>query len=106
MPTPAGDAAHPFSIVLDMTEPARFPPLGPNVKALMVWPRFPPSFWGFEGVLEMIPEGAMTPPLGLITVAALCPPTWSLRLIDHAFEELRDEDLLWADLVMVSSMHA
>ena len=83
-----------------------FPPLGPKVKALMVWPRFPPSFWGFEGVLEMLPECAMTPPLGLITVAALCPPSWEIRLIDHAFEELRDEDLLWADLVMISAMHA
>ncbi|HEY4046283.1 MAG TPA: B12-binding domain-containing radical SAM protein [Acidobacteriaceae bacterium] len=83
-----------------------FAPLGSNVKVLMVWPRFPPSFWGFEGVLKIIPEHAMTPPLGLVTVAALCPATWKIRLIDHAFEELRDEDLLWADLVMVSAMHA
>jgi radical SAM superfamily enzyme YgiQ (UPF0313 family) len=83
-----------------------FPPLGPNIKVLMVWPSFPPSFWGFEGVLEMIPERAMTPPLGLITVAALCPATWQIRLIDHAFEELRQQDLEWADLVMVSAMHA
>jgi radical SAM superfamily enzyme YgiQ (UPF0313 family) len=82
------------------------PALGPNIKVLMVWPSFPPSFWGFEGVLEMIPERAMTPPLGLVTVAALCPATWKIRLIDHAFEELRDEDLKWADLVMVSAMHA
>src|SRR6202789_4563079 len=83
-----------------------FPPLGSNLKVLMVWPSFPPSFWGFEGVLQMIPERAMTPPLGLITVAALCPATWQIRLIDHAFQELRDEDLQWADLVMVSAMHA
>jgi radical SAM superfamily enzyme YgiQ (UPF0313 family) len=95
---PAPEPVTPDSISL--------PPLGPNVKVLMVWPSFPPSFWGFEGVLEMIPERAMTPPLGLITVAALCPATWQIRLIDHAFEELRDEDLKWADLVMVSAMHA
>src|SRR5271154_7613448 len=71
------------------------PPLGSNLKVLLVWPKFPPSFWGFEGVLEMLPEAAMTPPLGLITVAALCPATWTLRLIDHAFDELNDEDMLW-----------
>ncbi len=82
------------------------PALGSSINVLMVWPRFPPSFWGFEGVLEMIPEAAMTPPLGLITVAALCPPTWTVRLIDHAFDELSEADLLWADLVMVSAMHA
>lgn len=91
---------------LRLSGTASLPPLGPNIKVLMVWPRFPPSFWGFEGVLKMIPERAMTPPLGLITVAALCPPSWEIRLIDRALEPLRDEDLLWADLVMVSAMHA
>jgi radical SAM superfamily enzyme YgiQ (UPF0313 family) len=96
----------PLSILANQSVAGSFPPLGPKVRALMVWPRFPPSFWGFEGVLEMLPEGATTPPLGLITVAALCPASWNIRLIDHAFEELRDEDLLWADLVMVSAMHA
>ncbi len=83
-----------------------FPPLGPNVKALMVWPRFPPSFWGFEGVLEMIPERSMIPPLGLVTVAALCPSHWQIRLIDKSCQELTDDDLLGANLVMVSAMHA
>jgi radical SAM superfamily enzyme YgiQ (UPF0313 family) len=104
----------PLPVLLPTSEPtesdtihdASFAPLGSNVKVLMVWPSFPPSFWGFEGVLQMIPERAMTPPLGLITVAALCPATWQIRLIDHAFQELRDEDLKWADLVMVSAMHA
>jgi radical SAM superfamily enzyme YgiQ (UPF0313 family) len=83
-----------------------FPPLGSKLKVLLIWPKFPPSFWGFEGVLEMLPEAAMTPPLGLITVAALCPPSWSLRLLDRAFDEVHDDDYRWADLVMVSSMHA
>jgi radical SAM superfamily enzyme YgiQ (UPF0313 family) len=92
--------------VLPQTQQKSFPPLGSNLKVLLVWPKFPPSFWGFEGVLQMLPEAAMTPPLGLITVAALCPPEWTLRLLDHAFDEVRDEDLRWADLVMVSAMHA
>ncbi|HEY0786091.1 MAG TPA: radical SAM protein, partial [Acidobacteriaceae bacterium] len=88
-------------------QPSRtFPPLGPALKVLMVWPRFPPSFWGFEGVLDIIPERSMIPPLGLVTVAALCPPTWQIRLLDLCFDPLSDEDLLWADLVMVSAMHA
>ena len=83
-----------------------FAPLGARVKALMIWPRFPASFWGFEGVLDIIPEKSMIPPLGLVTVAALCPPTWELRLLDLSFDDLRDEDLLGVDLVMVSAMHA
>jgi len=95
-----------FQTTENERDTASFPPLGTNLKVLLVWPRFPPSFWGFEGVLEMLPERAMTPPLGLITVAALCPPTWTLRLLDHAFDDITDDDYRWADLVMVSSMHA
>ena len=91
---------------LPIHEYIALPPLGNKINVLMVWPKFPPSFWGFEGVLEMIPEAAMTPPLGMITVAALCPAAWTIRLIDHCFEEVRDEDLAWADLVMISAMHA
>ncbi|MBI3925280.1 MAG: B12-binding domain-containing radical SAM protein [Armatimonadetes bacterium] len=47
---------------------------------------------------------AHLPPLGLVTVAALCPNHWELRLIDEAVEPLTDEALAWADLVMVSAM--
>ena len=96
----------PIRVTKDERESVSFPALGKGLKVLLVWPKFPPSFWGFEGVLEMMPEAAMTPPLGLITVAALCPPTWMLRLLDHAFDEITDEDLRSADLVMVSAMHA
>ena len=44
------------------------------------------------------------PPLGLLTVAALCPKSWTLRLIDRSFEDLLDADILCADLVMISGM--
>src|ERR1700730_16942873 len=106
MPLPNRSSILPLRVLSNERQSASFPPLGRNLKVLLVWPKFPPSFWGFEGALKMTPEAAMTPPLGLITVAALCPPEWTLRLLDHAFDEIRDEDLRWADLVMVSAMHA
>src|SRR5215510_4726513 len=81
-----------------------FPPLGSEIKVLMVWPRFPPSFWSFDGVMELIPEETDQPPLGLLTIAALCPKNWQLNLVDRSFEDLLDRDILWADLVMVSGM--
>ncbi|TAM82611.1 MAG: B12-binding domain-containing radical SAM protein [Acidobacteria bacterium] len=81
-----------------------FRPLGPAPKVLLVWPRFPASFWSFEGILDLVPMETEQPPLGLLTVAALCPKNWALRLIDRSFEDLLDEDLLWADLVMLSGM--
>ncbi|MSP98169.1 MAG: DUF4070 domain-containing protein [Betaproteobacteria bacterium] len=93
-------------VVPNEPPPVAFPPLGANLKVLLVWPKFPPSFWGFEGVLEMMQEDAITPPLGLITVAALCPSTWTLRLLDHTFDAITDADLSATDLVMVSAMHA
>src|SRR5690349_4159115 len=84
---------------------AVFPALGPNIKALMIWPRFPASFWTFEKIIEILPKRAIHPPLGLLTVAALCPKNWTLRLIDRSIEQLTDSDLKWADLVMISGMH-
>lgn len=43
-------------------------------------------------------------PLGLITVAALLPPSWEVRLVDCNVEELRPEDLDWAEVVMTGGM--
>ncbi len=43
-------------------------------------------------------------PLGLITVAAMLPPTWTVRLIDRNAEELEDADLEWADMIMTGGM--
>jgi radical SAM superfamily enzyme YgiQ (UPF0313 family) len=93
---------------LEAQEPSAdqpFPPLGNQLNVLMVWPPFPPSFWGFESTLPILGRSTMVPPLGLITVAALCPQDWTIRLVDEALDELTDDDILWADLVMVSGMH-
>jgi hypothetical protein len=81
-----------------------FPPLGREIKALLVWPPIPNSFWTFSGMVKLLPEKAVMPPLGLITVAALCPSHWKIRLVDQAVEDLTDEDILGADLVMVGAM--
>jgi len=49
-------------------------------------------------------ETSQVPPLGLLTIAALCPKSWTIRFIDERVEELRDEHIRDADLVMVSAM--
>jgi radical SAM superfamily enzyme YgiQ (UPF0313 family) len=79
-------------------------PLGSALKVLLVWPRFPSSFWTLDGILDLVPIETDQPPLGLLTVAALCPKDWTLKLVDRSFEDLLDADLHWADLVMVSGM--
>jgi len=89
---------------LSQDDAPTFPPLGKKIKALLVWPKIPNSFWAFNGMLELLPEKVVMPPLGLATVAALCPSEWTLRLVDEAVEDLTDGDLRWADLVMVGGM--
>jgi radical SAM superfamily enzyme YgiQ (UPF0313 family) len=74
------------------------------VRAILVWPRFPRSYWGQEYTLAIIGKSAVVPPLGLLTIAALLPRSWDLRLVDLNLGELEERDLAWADLVMVSGM--
>jgi radical SAM superfamily enzyme YgiQ (UPF0313 family) len=77
----------------------------PNV--LLVYPRFAAAtFWNFAATCELIGVRYPAAPLGLITIAALLPSTWNVRLIDRNAEELRDVDLDWADLVMTGGMLA
>src|SRR6516162_5091575 len=45
-------------------------------------------------------------PLGMITLAALLPPSWDIRLVNRNTAELQDEDLAWADIVMTDGMLA
>src|SRR5215468_1614564 len=72
---------------------------------LLVQPRFSAdTFWSFAETCELFRARYPTGPLGLITVAALLPSTWSVRLIDRNAEELTDRDLAWADLVMTGGM--
>ena len=42
--------------------------------------------------------------MGLLTVAAMLPQDWDLKLIDMNVAHLNDEDLLWADYVFIGAM--
>lgn len=74
------------------------------MNALLVYPRFPETFWSFRRALRFTRKKAVEPPLGLLTVAAMLPPDWSQRLVDENIETLTDEHLAWADLALVSAM--
>ena len=43
-------------------------------------------------------------PLSLITVAAMLPRSWDIRLIDRNIEEFSSADIDWADLVLTTGM--
>ena len=55
-------------------------------------------------MLRFVSKRAAFPPLGLPTVAAMLPRDWQLKVVDLNVERLRDEELLWADYVMLSAM--
>ncbi len=76
---------------------------GPNV--LMIYPEFrAPSFWNLRRAAETIGARYPAPPLGLMTVAALLPAHWTVRLVDLNVESLDSDVLGWADLVMTGGM--
>ena len=72
--------------------------------ALLVYPEHPPAFWGAKYALEMLGIKAAFPPLWLLTIAAMFPPAYDLRVVDMNVTSLEDADLEWADLVFTSSM--
>jgi radical SAM superfamily enzyme YgiQ (UPF0313 family) len=72
----------------------------------MIYPRHPVTFWSFKYALKYVSKKAAFPPLGLLTVAALLPADWNIRLLDLNCSKLRDKDLCWADYVMISAMIA
>lgn len=74
------------------------------MRLLLVNPKYPESFWSFHwAVSEILPgKRAVNPPLGLATLAALCPPHWQVRIIDENVEPLPLEPQ--ADLIGIAGM--
>ncbi|NTV37047.1 MAG: B12-binding domain-containing radical SAM protein, partial [Anaerolineaceae bacterium] len=66
------------------------------MKILMVYPEFPDTFWSFKHALKFVKKKAGSPPLGLLTVAAMLPAAWEKRLVDLNVTSLTNEDLKWA----------
>jgi len=76
-------------------------------RCLFVYPEFrSQSFWNYRATCEVAGAKYPAAPLGLITVAAMLPASWPVRLIDCNVEDLGDEDVEWADLVFTGGMIA
>ncbi|MCB2160740.1 B12-binding domain-containing radical SAM protein [bacterium] len=74
------------------------------MKILMIYPEFPDTFWSFKHALKFVRKKAGSPPLGLLTVAAMLPSEWEKRLVDLNVADLTSQDLAWADYVFISAM--
>jgi len=76
------------------------------LKILLVYPRYPDTFWSFRHALKFLFKKATFPPLGLLTVAAMLPKEWEKKLVDLNTTNLTDKDIKWADYVFISAMVA
>jgi radical SAM superfamily enzyme YgiQ (UPF0313 family) len=75
------------------------------MKVLMVQPQTPDTFWGFKYAVRFISRKSAEIPLGLITVAGLLPQEWEIRLIDMNIAPLKNDDILWADMLFLTGMN-
>lgn len=75
-----------------------------NIRALLVHPGIPDTYWSFKHAVRFLRKKALSPPLGLLTVAAMLPREWEKRVVDLNVTTLTDTDLAWADYVLISAM--
>jgi radical SAM superfamily enzyme YgiQ (UPF0313 family) len=75
---------------------------------LMIYPKFPPTFWNPDHYLPDPPDkpNYTMPPLGLLTIASYLPDDFQIRLIDRNVREETERDWEWADVVFFSLMLA
>ena len=76
-----------------------------EMKILMINPETPATFWSFRNALKFISKKSSEPPLGLLTVAAMLPHDWQVRLIDMNVRPLKNKDIVWADYVFITGMN-
>lgn len=74
------------------------------MKILLVNPEYPDTFWSFKHALKFVSKKVAFPPLGLLTVAAMLPPEFEVKLVDLNISKLKEKDIKWADLVFVGGM--
>ena len=71
---------------------------------LLIYPKYPDTYWSFKHALKFISKKASNIPLGLITISPLLPDNWNKKLVDLNVSRLRDKDIKWADYVFLSAM--
>ncbi len=74
------------------------------MNVLLVYPKYPDTFWSFKHALSFVHRKAAFPPLGLLTIAAMLPKEWEKKLVDVNVKELTEEHIKWADMVFISAM--
>jgi len=75
------------------------------MNTLLIYPKYPSTYWSFKHALKFISKKAAVAPLGLITVSAMLPENWQKKLVDLNIENLDEKHLEWADYIFISGMY-
>ena len=57
-------------------------------RLLLINPRYGTSFWGFEHSVALLGRSYSIAPLAIVTVAALTPDDWDVRVVDESVEPI------------------
>jgi len=74
------------------------------VNVLLVNPTYPQTYWSLDKVQRMLGKKLTEPPLGLLTVAALLPKSWNLKLIELKVREITWDEWNTCDILFISGM--
>jgi radical SAM superfamily enzyme YgiQ (UPF0313 family) len=71
----------------------------------MIYPILPSHILQFRSSMKRMGKKSSYPPMGLLTIAAMLPEDWQVKLIDcNVADKVSESDWDWADLAMVSAM--
>jgi len=75
------------------------------MNALLLYPKMPDTFIYMKLLHKMLGKKSDYPPLGLITIAAMLPEKWNLKVIDLNVKSLKNKDLDWSNIIFISAMN-
>jgi hypothetical protein len=75
------------------------------MNALLIYPILPESFFSFDKAIKFMGKKAFYPPLHLLTVAALLPSEWKIKIVDNNVRKVFQNEWDWADIILISGMN-
>ena len=74
------------------------------INALMIQPKTPQTFWSHDNSLKAAGFKTLMPPLGLMTVAAMLPENYKVKLTDLNVGDLDLRDVDKSDIIFLTGM--
>jgi radical SAM superfamily enzyme YgiQ (UPF0313 family) len=75
------------------------------MNVLLIYPLLPAHILQFRGSMARLGKKSSYPPMGLLTIAAMFPKDWDIKLVDcNVAGNVSDADWDWAEMAMISAM--